>query len=257
MSLLNNNDELSKNKDDSESNCDFEILEGIESYEKQEGFSTVIEGLDIGKEMKKVFERPFNKMKDAIGGPIQEIIDFVKKIDDAFKSIPRRANALKSGFDDIGEGIKLQFVNLGKSLDLGFNDVFDLIDTVGKCGIKTIQNLRICVIWYVLDLLGCTLYNVIVVLPVFIFRMITGFDMQPYVNEVHDVLECVDSLFFDFTCFHLIHFPDWVIRDCYTCKYSDKVDKLNLDFGKTIPDYLNEPAQKFKNAERNFKSVFE
>ncbi len=253
MSLMDENDELNKEYDE---NYDSECDDGFDSYEKQEGFANVIEGLDVGKEMRKVFERPFNQMKDALGGPINKIVTFVKDVDDAFKSIPRRARALKNGLDDIGEGIKLEFINLGKSLDLGITDIFDLVDTVGKCGIKTLTNLRICIIWYFFDLLGSTLYNVIVVLPVFLARMITGFDMQPFVDKVHDILEYIDSLFFNFTCYHLIHFPDWVIRDCYTCKFSDKVDKIYLDWGKTIPDLMNQPTQKFKDAENNFKSIF-
>ena len=253
MSLMVENNKLSNEYNyNPEGDDDFEIY----SYVKQEGFSNVIEGLDVGKEMKKVFERPFNKMKDALGGPINKIVNFVKDVDEAFKSIPKRTKAFAQAFDDVGEGIKLEFVNLGKSINLGFTDIFDLVETVGKCGIKTIQNLRICIIWYILDLLGSTLYNIIVVLPVFMIRMITGFDIQPFVNIVHGFIECLDLLFFNFTCYHLIHFPDWVIRDCYTCKFSDKVDKLNLDWGKTIPDLMNQPTKKFKDAEKNFRTVF-
>ena len=117
-----NFDELNKEYDE---NYDSECDDGFDSYEKQEGFANVIEGLDVGKEMRKVFERPFNQMKDALGGPINKIVTFVKDVDDAFKSIPRRARALKNGLDDIGEGIKLEFINLGKSLDLGITDIFD------------------------------------------------------------------------------------------------------------------------------------
>ena len=44
------NNELSNNEYNLEGDDDFEIY----SYEKQEGFSNIIEGLDIGNEMKKL-----------------------------------------------------------------------------------------------------------------------------------------------------------------------------------------------------------
>ena len=143
------------------------------------------------------------------------------------------------------------------SLKLGFNDVFDLVGTIGNCGIKTITNLRTCIIWYIIDMIGCTLYNIIVVLPVFAILMITGFNLQPYVDTINYYLEYIDSIIFDFTCCHLIHFPKWVIDLCYTCKYQDKVDQIKLDWTETIPNLLTEPKNKFYEAGTKFRSVFD
>ncbi len=251
MSLMNENDKLSKNDDDyiQESDADLNVVEGF-------NLGKLGNPADWGKKIKSGVEGVGKKVKDDVGGPIEKIFAIVKEIDKAFNSIPRRANAFKSAFDRVGEGIKLQFVNLGKSLEIGFRDIFDLVGTVGNCGIKTIQNLRICVIWYIFDLVGCTLYNIIVVLPVFITRMITGFDLQPFVNTVHDALEYIDSLFFDLSCFHLIHYPPWVIDYCYTCNFDNKVNKINKDWTETIPYLMRQSTQKFLLAESEFKSVF-
>ncbi len=252
MSLMDDNDKLSSNEEkyNHESDDDFNVVEGFK-------LGKLGNPADWGKKIKGGLEGAGKKIKDDVGGPLEKIFTVVKKIGEAFDSIPRRANAFISAFDLVGQGIKLEFDNLGKSLDLGFKDIFKLVGTVGNCGIKTIRNLRTCIIWYILDLVGCTLYNIIVVLPVFITHMITGFDMQPFVNTVHDAIEYIDSLFFDFSCFHLFHYPDWVIRDCYTCNFYDKVEKINKDWGETIPNLLNEPIQKFMEAEQKFKSVFE
>jgi hypothetical protein len=249
MSLENENVELSKNTE--EYSDDFEF----ESYEKQEGF---IEGLkmgDIGKEMKKTFEKPLHAVRDKLKGPLDEMVSFFRDIGRAFRSIPIRARAFDKAFKLVGEGIKLEFDNLGKSLKLGFNDVFGLIDSVGKCGIKTIENFRICVIWYIMDLVGATLYSIIVVLPVFITFMITGFNLQPYVDEVNKSISYIDSLFFNFTCYHIFKFPRWVIDACYTCDFKDKINKINIDWGKTIPDLLQAPLDKFIQSEKSFKAV--
>ena len=252
MSLMDENDELTKYEENNNPESD----DDVDTYEKQEGFSTIIEGLDIGKEMRKTFERPFNKMKDELGGPLKKIFEFVDNVKRAFESIPKRAKAFRTAFDETGQGIKLQFDNLGKSLKMGFDDVFDLIDTVGKCGIKTIENFRICVIWYIMDIIGTTLYNVIVALPIYITLTITGFNFQPYVDEVKKVLDYIDSLFFSFTCGHLFRFPQWVIDACYTCNFKDKVDQINYDWGTEIPNLLKAPISKFKDAGTSFKAVF-
>jgi hypothetical protein len=246
---MNENVELSKNVE--EYSDDFEI----ESYEKQEGFIEGISTGDIEKGLKNTFEKPLHKVRDALKGPLDEMLNFFRDVKRAFLSIPIRARAFKIAFNQVGEGIKLEFDNLGKSLKLGFDDVFDLIDTVGKCGIKTIENFRICVIWYIMDLVGATLYSIIVVLPVFITFMITGFNLQPYVDEVNKSVSYIDSLFFNFTCFHIFKFPQWVIDACYTCEFKDKVNKINIDWKKTIPDLLQAPISKFIDSGNSFKAV--
>lgn len=247
---MDENDELTKYEENNNPESD-----DVDTYEKQEGFSTIIEGLDIGKEMRKTFEKPFNKMKDELGDPLKKIFEFVDNVKRAFESIPKRAKAFRTAFDETGQGIKMQFDNLGESLKIGFGDVFDLIDAVGTCSINTIKNFRICVIWYIMDLIGTTLYNIIVALPIFITRTITGFNFQPYVDEVKKVIDYIDSLFFDFTCHHLFRFPQWVINSCYSCNFDSQVARIKTDWKTTIPALLKAPISKFEKAGSSFKAV--
>ena len=254
MSLMDENDELTKYE---QTHSD-DVVDEINSYEKQEGFSNIIEGFninDIGKKIKNTFEKPLNKVKDALGDPLKEIFEFVKNVKRAFESIPKRAKAFRTAFDETGQGIKMQFDNLGESLKIGFGDVFDLIDAVGTCSINTIKNFRICVIWYIMDLIGTTLYNIIVALPIFITRTITGFNFQPYVDEVKKVIDYIDSLFFDFTCHHLFRFPQWVINSCYSCNFDSQVARIKTDWKTTIPALLKAPISKFEKAGSSFKAV--
>ena len=88
MSLMDENDELTKYEENNNPESD----DDVDTYEKQEGFSTIIEGLDIGKEMRKTFEKPFTKMKDSVQssintvkGPIDEITNFVNDVKRAFE----------------------------------------------------------------------------------------------------------------------------------------------------------------------------
>ena len=115
--------EVTNKKEEMENNREYE------SYVKQkEGFQTssVIEGLDIAGDMMKAFTKPF-----------QPLIDFFNKLKDAFESLPRRVNNFGNAFKGFGKGIELEFVNIGKSVDLGFSDVFNVIGTIGKCGMKS------------------------------------------------------------------------------------------------------------------------
>lgn len=219
-----------------------------ESYEKQkEGFQTtpLIEGLDIARDIMKAFTKPF-----------KPLIDFFNNLKNAFESIPRRVNNFGNAFKGFGKGIELEFVNIGKSLDLGFSDVFNVIGTIGGCGIKSLTNLRSCMIWYIMDCIGTTLYALLIELPVFVIKFVTGYNIQPYIDKIHCMIEMVDGIIFDFTCYHIIHYPDWVIEKCYTCQFQDKVDKMNLDWKQTIPDLMHAPNKIFKQAGDDFKSVF-
>lgn len=209
------------------------------------------------KGIKDTFDKPVNDIKDAIMKPINEIIDIVKSIDDAFKSIPERARMFRHAFENVGEGIKLEFINIGESLDIGFKDIFSFIRAAGDCGVKYVTNLRSCMIWYILDLIGTTIYNIFVVLPVFIVKFITGFNLQPYVDLVHKYIDILDSYFKYFTCGDsFLHFPPWVIKLCYSCDLEREIKKIDRDWNETIPKLLNEPAGVFDFAGKQFKNVF-
>lgn len=216
-----------------------------EPYEKQEGFTPIREGLDIGGSIIRALQKPF-----------QPLIDFFNDLIEAFKSIPKRVAAFGDAFKDVGDGIKLEFVNLGKGIDLGFNDFFNVVGILGQCGIKSLKNFRSCIMWYILDWIGTTLYAVFVELPVFVIKKFSGIDLQPYVDMIICFIKEIDAVCFEYTCYHFIHFPDWVIEDCYSCKFEESVAKLSLDWNETIPNLLNEPKRKFKSAERNFKKTF-
>lgn len=218
------------------------------SYEKQkEGFqsSSIIEGLDIGRDIER-----------ALMKPLQPLMDFFETVKRAFETVPGRLNNLGNSFKGFGRGIELEFVNIGKSLDLGFSDIFNVVGTIGECGIKSLTNLRSCMIWYIMDFIGTTLYSIFVKLPVFIIYTVTGFSIQSYIDQIHCVLETIDSMLFELTCFHIFHYPEWVIDMCYTCKFQEQVDKVNLDWKKTIPDLMNQPNAVFNNAFNDLKSVF-
>ena len=231
------------------------IIDGVmyDAYNTQEG----LKGLKgIGDMMNKGFDKakkdlakPFQALKDTLLKPINDIIGAIDKVKNFF-------NNIRDGFKEINQGIELEFINLGKSIKLGFYDIFNVVGTFGECGINTLVNIRTCILWYILDLIGTTLYNVIVRLPVFTVQMITGFNLQPFVDIVNCSLEKIDMIFYDLTCNHIFHFPDWVNKLCYTCKYEDAVNDINYDFKVKIPKLMQEPVDKFNSAANHFKRAF-
>jgi hypothetical protein len=233
-----------------------------EPYEPQkEGFqASVIEGLDIGKEIIKGLTKPFK--------PVIDFFNAVKKFAD---TLPGRLRSFASAFKNLGYGLKAFFTSTAKSLELGVPDIFNVIGSAGKCAVKRVVNFKSCVIWYMLEIIGNTLYSIFVGLPIFAFKFCTGIDLQPYVDIVFCYLEELDKLVFKNYCFHFMHFPEEVIERCYECDYQRHIDKLNKDFNLnkvgeypdrdypdpppngTIPHYMNKPKKNFADAKRDFK----
>jgi hypothetical protein len=232
-----------------------------EPYEKQkEGFqASIIEGLDIGKEIIKGLTKPF-----------QPVIDFFNDLKRFCDTLPGRFKSFANAFKDLGYGLGNLFYGVGKSLEMGVPDIFNVIGSVGKCAVKRIVNFKTCVIWYIMECIGATIYAIFVGLPIFALKFCTGIDLQPYVDIIFCYLEELDVIINKNYCFHIIHFPDWVIEKCYNCGYRPYLDKLNVDFNLnvgddgeyinpapegTIPYYLNKPKQNFADAGDDFYRV--
>jgi hypothetical protein len=210
--------------------------------------NTLIEDFDIGDiggEIRRAFEAPIR--------PIQE---FVERITNAFNKIPERVQNFDRAFKLVGEGVEKEFINLGKTLDLGARDVFNLVGAAGECGLKFVTNLRGCAMWYIMDGLGATVYAIFVELPLFVVQQIFDLDLHSYVRDLKDALREMDDEIFNLTSYHVIHFPEDVIRDCYTCDISGQVNKLKSDFETVIPELMNEPNKIFQDASTEFKAVF-
>ena len=213
----------------------------------QEGF---VEGMDdpIGDKIKDAFK------------PLNDIKEFMDKIGRFFESIPGRINNFIGAFKEVGDGINLEFVNLGKSLDMGLRDVFNVVGRAATCGISMIKNFRNCILYYLMDWIGKCLYNLFVEFPVFIIKLVTSgkVDLKPIVvDRIVNVFKKLDKMLHKKTGVHFMHFPDSVVNMCYSCSFDKEVAQLTHDWTDTIPNLLNEPAQKFTDAKHKFESVFQ
>lgn len=195
-------------------------------------------------------------MEKTFADPLKPLIDFVKDIKQAFESLPKRVDKLNRAFKFVGEGIEKEFTNIGKSLNIGYNDLNNLAEGIGKCTIKFTSNLRHCILWYVLDLVGTVTYNTIVVFPLYLFKMILHIDLQKYVNEIHKFITYIDKCFVKTTKLSFLHFPKNITSNCYECSVNDEINQLKYDFEKVIPNLMNEPNKIFESAKQEFQSIF-
>ena len=194
-------------------------------------------------------------MANALLKPFLPMIAMFKKIEDFFNSINCRIKHFNKGFDEFGTGVKSEFDNLGKSLKLGFSDIFCLIGTLGTCGIHFLNNLGNCIFYYILEMIGYIIYTIFFVFPVYVIKSITGLDMMYFVDKLWEMFYYFDKMLFSISKMHFMHYPDSIIKQCYTCKFMDKVNKINKDWKETIPNLLNEPILHFKHSKRHFEKV--
>jgi hypothetical protein len=246
---------------DSEENTRDKATRGDFGRGAEEGFK--LGNIDVGKKIKGIG----GKIKDAGGGiggeiekaikkPIQPIIDFVNRVTNILNGLKNRVTNFESAFKLVGDGIEKEFESIGQSLDLGVHDIFNLVGAAGECGIKFARNLRSCILWYLMDAIGSLIYAVFVQLPLYVAKEVFNLDLYSYVDDLNDALREMDNEIYNLTEFHVMRFPQNVIRDCYSCDVSGQVNKLKDDFEKVIPAYMEEPNILFRQARDKFVAVF-
>jgi len=78
------------------------------------------------------------------------------------------------------------------------------------CGLEMFMNFRQCFFWYLLEIIGHTLY-----LPVRFLVWILG--IQKWEKYTWDKIQEGDCAFYDLTGIHLIHYSEDILQQCYKC----------------------------------------
>lgn len=105
--------------------------------------------------------------------------------------------------------------NIGILLDTFFDKTFTeffskYLASIFQCGGKMIKNFPGCIFWYILEIIGQILY-----LPFrFIFWL---FCMQDFERSMWALVSQIDDYLHSISGFSLIHYPDFIIQDCYMC----------------------------------------
>lgn len=130
-----------------------------------------------------------------------------KTIEDGAK---KAAKTMEEKTDGIFKKIGEIFKKLGKFF-IWIGDVFKSLFSHIKCGFYRVFKLPKCAGWYLLEIIGHILY-----IPFGFFFWATG--TQNIEKQIWDAMEQIDCLCYDTTGYHLIHYSDEIINNCYKCK---------------------------------------
>jgi hypothetical protein len=156
------------------------------------------EGLDIGKEIQKTFEKPAKDIKKAT----------TKEFNKAKKETTKGFNVVKKGTE-----------KLGKDITKGFDDIFAEVTNIFNyiaCAFDKIRTLPDCFFWYFLDII----YGVI-----YMFYSMLSAAIPPLKDAaklVGEAIKTADKFIFDMTGFHIAKYPQPVLKKCYLCKSAPK-----------------------------------
>jgi hypothetical protein len=269
------------------------IIKIYENLENHEG--KIIEGLPSLGDIKDQFEKPFNKMKDGINkmgneikdkfeeiprlarealkkdplnGIVGSIIDFGEKINKAFTEIPRRFSMFGQSFDQIFSGIGELFDGLFNGIGYGFKDIGTLFNFFGifmktylECGVRYIENLPSCIIYYLIDALLRLCYLPITI-ALWVVKSFTGKDMY-YIEDIFwGYMWKLNGYIYSFAKFNILKWPKSIRDQCYNCKrlkvsaMERIANQIDYDFNTGIKDEMNKGVNTIKGAANNFNNVF-
>jgi hypothetical protein len=145
------------------------------------------------------------------------------------KSSARHAKTGKSIFSIIG-----RFFSIFKKVFMVFaflGSVFIWCFQNITCGLEMFMNFRQCFFWYLLEIIGQTLY-----LPIRFLVWILG--IRTWEKYTWDKIQAIDCAFYDLTGIHLIHYSDDILKRCYKCN-PGPFPKWNIDLKVDLSNPLS------------------
>jgi hypothetical protein len=151
-----------------------------------------------------------------------DIGDFFGKIAKFF-SIPGNVG---EALGEIFKGVADEFAGVPQGIWYGALDgsvfiqyIWEFAFTNFTCGMKMLQNIQVCFIYYVLDVLGHILY----LIPMIVFWFFDLCTPNEHIGSslertVWSKLDAVDRWTISNLGFHIIHFSKPVRDQCYNCK---------------------------------------
>lgn len=180
------------------------------------------------------------------------MVDVLGKISKFF-SIPGNVGA---ALNDIFEGVANEFIGIPQGVWLGALDISVFVQYVWEffitnfaCGMKLMQNIQYCAIYYILDILGQILYLPFRITLWIINKFIPG-SYNKIENAIWGNLDIADRWTIENLGFHIIHFSKPVRDKCYNCKrlrplvFIGKTNEVIADLGDPIiPFFVDGLAQ--------------
>jgi hypothetical protein len=90
------------------------------------------------------------------------------------------------------------------------------------CLIQKFMSIPNCFLWYTLEIFGKTIYLpfriTFAVLDFILYIVGVRISIQGIVNQIWWFIDDISHALYDGGGFHIVHYPDDVIKRCYTCK---------------------------------------
>jgi hypothetical protein len=191
----------------------FFVIIGFSIYKQLENSTEGLENMDPS-ESNVIITRNKNKVRRR-----KKSIKVDKTTSKVYRENFNIGNAFKSLGDKISKSvigpikswgdktIKEPFTKAFKK----FMQFFQAIRSYIMCGVDRIKSLPGCMQWYLLEVFGKILYTPIK------FMVWIG-KLQKIEREMWRNIENIDRTFYKFTGFHLIHYSDEIIKNCYKCR---------------------------------------
>ena len=138
----------------------------------------------------------------------------------AQNKLTQKANAMKQEAAQIKRevqtnkkmgGIFSKMFKVGKRYLMYVGLIVAWVIGTTKCGLYWFLNFRKCFFWYILEVIGQILWLPFAFL-IWIFPI-----LKPPSDFFWNMLDQIDCLFFDTVGFHLIHYSENTIQQCYSC----------------------------------------
>jgi hypothetical protein len=172
---------------------------------------------------------------------LEDIFNGIKNLGKIFDIIPR----VGRGLGQIFNGVQREFTGLPLGIWYGALDtsvfiqyVWEFAFTNFTCGMKLMNNIFSCIIYYILDAIGQILY----ILPRLLFWIIDKFAPKlgtQIETTIWNYLDKIDRFTITHFGFHIIHFSKSVRNMCYNCKRLKPTVFVNQAIG--IVDDLVDP----------------
>ncbi len=128
----------------------------------------------------------------------------------------------------------------GLEFATGFQNTGTVLDVMASCSWYKFKNFLngSCTRYYIVDLVFGMLYGIFIELPLMLINAIFGIDLAPLVKMIWEFFMLpLDALFYALSGFHLIKWPDSVIRKCYRCEGKWKIGNKRITIYKTFAEW--------------------
>jgi hypothetical protein len=174
------------------------------------------EGLDIGKEMRKAFEKPIKDVKKSTEKEFNKAKAATnKEFNKAKKETSKGLNVVKKetskGLNVVKKGAEKAAKEASKAFDDIFAEIQNIINYI-VCAFDKIKSLPDCFFWYFLDIIYGVFY---------LFYSMLAFAIPPLKDVgkmTWSALKEADKIIYDLMGFHILGYPKDVMNKCYLCK---------------------------------------